>query len=183
MKYLLGFFALLIFRCEAQIPDTEQQIAEAVLPLDEADREGATVLGYNTDGELITIKKGTNAQICLADDPLKEGFSVACYHKDLEPFMARGRELRAQGKDRGEVEQIREAEAKSGQLKMPEGSSTLAVLSGSGKEQANIRYVVYIPWATAESTGLPTKPMVAGGPWIMFPGSYRAHIMISPPTN
>ncbi|KPM48153.1 hypothetical protein [Jiulongibacter sediminis] len=183
MKYLLGFLALTIFQCGAQIPNVEQQIADAVLALDAADREEATVFGYNSDGDLITIKKGTNAQVCLADDPGKEGFSVACYHKDLEPFMARGRELRAEGKDRGEVEQIREEEAKNGKLKMPEGSSTLAVLSGPSKEEANIRYVVYIPWATAESTGLPTKPMVAGGPWIMFPGSYRAHIMISPPNN
>lgn len=183
MKYFLGFFVLMIFQCKAQIPSAEQQIADAVLALDKADRDGATVLGYNAQGELVTLKKGSNSQVCLADDPNKEGFNVACYHKDLEPFMARGRELRAQGKDRGEVEKIREDEAKKGTLKMPEGSTTLAVLSGSNKDDANIRYVVYIPWATAESTGLPTKPMVSGGPWIMFPGSYRAHIMISPANN
>ena len=31
----------------------------------------------------------------FADNPKVEGISVACYHKDLDPFMARGRALRA----------------------------------------------------------------------------------------
>src|SRR5690606_40281405 len=43
-----------------------------------------------------------------------------------------------------------------------------------------LRYVVYIPYATAESTGLPLKPDVPGMPWIMDPGTHRAHIMINP---
>ncbi|MGR3810520.1 hypothetical protein [Jiulongibacter sp. NS-SX5] len=177
MKYLSLLFCLIYVNCTAQ---NEQRIADAVLPLDEADRAEATVIAINEVGKTIVLRQGTNAQICLADDPSKEGFSVACYHKDLEPFMARGRELRAEGKA-AEVEQYRAKEAKEGSLQMPEKASTLAVLSGSSKEEANLRYVVYIPWATAESTGLPTKPQLAGGPWIMFPGSYRAHIMITPP--
>jgi len=40
--------------------------------------------------------------------------------------------------------------------------------------------VVYIPWATAASTGLPIKPEAPGMPWIMDPGTHRAHIMINP---
>ena len=43
------------------------------------------------------------------------------------------------------------------------------------------RSVVYIPYASAESTGLPAKPTTAGMPWIMNPGTHRAHIMIDPP--
>ncbi|HET8858493.1 hypothetical protein [Marivirga sp.] len=48
---------------------------------------------------------------------------------------------------------------------MPDNPTTLHVLSGiegkynpeTGKvENANLRYVVYIPFATTESTGLPT---------------------------
>lgn len=180
----------LCFSCKAQIPNKEQQLAEAVQAAPEDKREGAAVMGYNSEGELVSLKEGTNELICLADNPNEEGFSCACYHKDLEPFMARGRALRAQGKTRSEIFDIRAKEAESGALKMPDGPATLHVLSGpegkydaaTGKVvNANYRYVVYIPYATPESTGLPIRPIVPGGPWIMDPGTHRAHIMISPP--
>ncbi len=172
------------------IPDKEGQINAAVQAAPEEERNGATVLGYTSSGELVTLREGTNVLICLADDPDRQGFSAACYHKDLEPFMARGRELRAEGKSSGEIFDIREAEAKSGELKMPDQPTTLHLLEGAKGEydpatgqvtDAYYRYVVYIPWATAKSTGLPTKPIVPGAPWIMDPGSHRAHIMVTPP--
>jgi len=37
-----------------------------------------------------------------------------------------------------------------------------------------------MPFATAESTGLPERPVEPHHPWIMNPGTHRAHIMISP---
>lgn len=172
------------------IPDPEIQIKSAVKAAPEENRDEATVLGYNQDGKLVILKEGSNDMICLADDPERAGFSVSCYHKDLEPFMARGRELRKEGKSFKEVFDTREKEVQSGKLKMPEQPTTLHVLSGpDGKynketdevENANYRYVVYIPYATPESTGLPIKPIVPGGPWLMDPGTHRAHIMISPP--
>lgn len=176
----------------SQIPDKDLQIKAAVQAAPEEQQNNATVLGYDVEGNLVVLKEGSNELICLADDPKKEGFSVSCYHKDLDPFMARGRELYATGKNHGEVFEIREKEAKEGKLKMPEQPTTLHVLSGpdgkydpaTGKVTgANLRYVVYIPFATAESTGLPIRPMVPGGPWIMDPGTHRAHIMISPPAK
>ena len=91
----------------------ENQIASAVMAATEEQREGATVLGYDDSGKLVTLKKGTNELICLADDPGKKGFSVACYHKDLEPLMKRGRELKAEGKNSGEIDQIRAGEVKA----------------------------------------------------------------------
>jgi hypothetical protein len=105
--------------------------------------------------------------------------------------MQRGRVLRAEGKSSSKIFDIREEEAKAGTLKMPEQPTTLHLLEGGDDASydpttntvanANYRYVVYIPWATAASTGLPLKPMVPGGPWIMDPGTHRAHIMITPP--
>lgn len=190
-SFLLFGTLLCCLPCCAQetIPDKDMQIGAAVMAAPEDVREGATVYGYNNKGELVTLREGTNALICRSDDPRKEGFQVVCYHKDLEPFMARGRKLQSEGKTSGEIFDIREAEAKSGKLKMPEQPATLHLLEGpSGQYDleknevtgAFYRYVVYIPWATAESTGLPTQPMVKGGPWIMDPGTHRAHIMISP---
>lgn len=179
--FLFGFILIVQSSCEAQIPNKEQQIADAVLAAPDEKRAETTVMGYDENGELVKIREGTNELVCVADDPNKEGFNVSCYHKDLEPFMSRGRVLRSEGKGREEIFDTRAKEVESGALVMPKNPTTLHVFSGETKETANLRYVVYIPYATPESTGLPIRPLVPGGPWIMDPGTHRAHIMISPP--
>ncbi|MGC1241039.1 MAG: hypothetical protein WA874_05605 [Chryseosolibacter sp.] len=172
------------------IPAEEIQIKTAVLAAPQEQRENATIMGFSPKGELVILRKGTNGMICLADDPAQKGVNVSCYHKDLEPFMARGRELKKEGKSFQEIFDMREQEVKSGKLKMPTQPATLYVYSANDEnyntttgeiKDGYLRYVVYIPYATAESTGLPLKPDFAGQPWIMDPGTHRAHIMISPP--
>lgn len=173
---------------ETIYPSVTWQITTAVLSAPQEDRKNVTVLGYKSDGTLAVIREGTNDLICLADDPAKEGFSVACYHKSLETFMARGRALRKEGKTELEIFGIREEEAKSGKLEMPE-KALLTVLTGKVNEdtkeivEKHLRYVFYIPFATPETTGLRLAPSSLGGPWIMNPGTHRAHIMITPPKN
>lgn len=181
---LLLLLLLLPFMSIAQLA-AEQQIANAVLAAPENLRAEAKVYGFDEDGSFTMLREGTNHMVCIGDDPAKEGFSVAAYHKDLEPFMARGRELKAEGKSFQEIFDIREEEVKAGTLTMPD-KTTLYVLTGALDESGNpvnthLRYVVYIPFATPETTGLPTGPISAGGPWIMDPGTHRAHIMITPP--
>jgi hypothetical protein len=173
-----------------QIPSADIQIKSALLAAPQEQKENATVMGFSPKGDLIVLRKGTNGMICLADDPAQKGFNASCYHQDLEPFMARGRELKKEGKSFQEVFDIREQEAKAGKLKMPKQPATLYVYSTSDEkynpatgelQDGYLRYVIYIPYATAESTGLPLKPEFAGQPWIMDPGTHRAHIMINPP--
>ena len=188
---LLLVLALSASVCLAQnIPSKEVQIATAVLASPEALREKAMVYGYSDKGEFIVLRKGENEMVCLADDPNQGGLNVSCYHKDLEPFMARGRELKKDGKSFQEIFDIREKEVKDKKLAMPLQPTTLYVFSAKDEQfnattgevkDGNLRYVVYIPWATAESTGLPLKPDAPGMPWIMDPGTHRAHIMITPP--
>jgi hypothetical protein len=168
-------------------PPAEQQIAAAVLAAPVDRRANATVLGYDAAGALVTLRPGTNDQICLADDPKANGINVACYHKDLEPFMARGRALTAGGtKNNSEREDVRAKEIEAGTLKMPREPRSLAVLTGTSFDAATgqiadayTRWVVYTPYATPESSGLGITP-VPGGPWLMFPGRPTAHIMINP---
>lgn len=168
-------------------PAADSQIAAAVLAAPEDRRAGATVLGYDEKGALVTLRKGSNELVCLADDPKAPGFSVACYHQDLEPYMARGRELRAQGMtNQRAINDTRWKEVQAGTLKMPKEPRTLYVLSGKGYDPAAVavadqylRWVIYVPFATAETTGLSTKP-VENGPWLMDPGTPGAHIMITP---
>ncbi|MCB0279751.1 MAG: hypothetical protein KDD94_09630, partial [Calditrichaeota bacterium] len=127
------FILMMIFiaACAQDMPSKQQQIADALLAAPADMREGATVLGYDQKGNVITLRKGTNKMICLADNPQQKGFSVAAYHVELEPFMARGRELKAEGKGFQEIFDIREAEAKSGKLKMPKEGATLHVFYGN----------------------------------------------------
>lgn len=168
----------------AQEPPAPQQIAGAVGPLPEAMRDGATVLGYRR-GKLVTLREGTNEMICLADDPGQAGYHAACYHRDLEPFMARGRALRAEGAERPAIDSVRAAEIESGALAMPRGPRALYSLSskqefdaaaGVAPESSGLQ-VVYMPYATEESTGMSATP--GPGPWLMFPGKPWAHLMIA----
>lgn len=173
------------------VPSTAQaqdaQVAAAVLAAPEDRRAGAAVLGYDADGRLTTLRQGTNDLICLADNPRIDGFTVACYHEDLDPYMARGRELTAQGITDKSRDTTRWKEVEAGTLKLPREPRMLYVLTGKAYDAATgtvangyERWVIYLPFATAASTGLGTKP-VDSEPWLMDPGTAGAHIMISPP--
>ena len=186
---LLMLFSFVAAKAQSVIPPADVQIKAALLAAPADKRDGAAVLGYNQKGELVTLRKGTNEMICLADDPKQEGFSAACYHRDLEPFMARGRALKKEGKAKKEIFDTREREVKSGKLKMPKQPTTLFVFTAPDEnydpmtgnvENGYLRYVVYIPYATAASTGLPLKPDAPAMPWLMDPGTHAAHIMITP---
>jgi hypothetical protein len=189
MKHILlslGLLAPSIYALDVAPP--ADQIASAILAAPKERRAAATVLGYTASGELTTLRKGTNDLICLATDPKAKAFSVACYHKDLEPFMARGRELDAQGVKGKERHEQRWKEVQDGKVAMPREARMLYVLTGKGYDSAKgevvesyLRWVVYVPFATPESTGLSTAPGAPGAPWLMYPGTAGAHIMISPP--
>ena len=183
-------FPILVFASiadAADIPPAPVQIAGAVLAAPVELRDGAAVLGYDAQGALVRIRKGKNELICLATDPTKTAFNAACYHKDLEPFMARGRELMAQKVTGAKRNEIRFKEVEEGKLSMPKEPRTLYVLTGTSFDAASgkvqdpyLRYVIYVPFATPQSTGLSTKAS-EGAPWLMAPGTAGAHIMINPP--
>ena len=171
----------------ADVPPPQTQIAGAILAAPAELREGAAVLGYNAEGTLTKLREGKNELICLASDPTKTAFNVACYHKDLEPFMARGRELAAQKMTNAKRSEIRFKEIEEGKLPMSKEPRTLYVLTGTsfdaatGKVQDSyLRWVLYVPFATPQSTGLSTKGS-DGAPWLMGAGTAGAHIMINPP--
>lgn len=190
MKFQLGIICVLTTLCAfGQTPSKEIQIKTAILAAPEEDRAGAMIYGYSDKNEFVVLRKGTNEMVCLADDPAQAGLNVSCYHKDLDAFMERGRALKKEGKTHQDIFNIREEEVKNGKLKMPRQPTTLFSYTADDDKynkttgevtKGYLRYVVYIPYATAESTGLPLKPDVAGMPWLMDPGTHRAHIMITP---
>jgi hypothetical protein len=164
------------------------QIASAVLPLPKEFRADATVLGYRAGSPtLVMLRRGKGTFTCLASNPALPRFHVACYHNSLEPFMARGRALRAQGVTGDQVDTVRFAEIKAGRLAMPKQPAALYQLTGpagsydaatntiKGAERLD---VIYISGATPASTGLPGTPVA--GAWIMDAGTPKAHIMLTP---
>lgn len=204
MRVIPVFITLIILSCTSNdkkesttsraasttgLPSGAMQIKSALLAAPNEKRDSCTVYGYSADKQFILLREGTNEMICLADNPDEPGFSVACYVKDLEPFMKRGRELRKQGLSGQQLYDEREKEVKAGILQMPSQPAALYVYTAKDEDvdpatgdvkNGYLRYVIYIPYATAESTGLPEQPSTKGMPWIMDPGKYTAHIMINP---
>ena len=192
MKNLFLLSALICFSTvvgQSEIPSAESQIKTALYACPEMYQEGAKILGYNQKGELVTLRKGSNEMICLANDPNRNGVSVSCYSDKLEPYMNRGRELVAEGKTEVEKRDIRKTEIDAGTLEMPDLPAALYVVTakkedydiGSGAlKNSKIRYVLYKPYMTALETGLPTKPQAPGMPWLMDANTHRSHIMITP---
>jgi hypothetical protein len=187
---MVGMVTPLAARLPAQVvlaPTVEAQVAAALLPLPEEFRADATVLGYLVGNKLTVLREGSGAMICLADDPREARFHVACYHRDLDPFMARGRELRAGGMSADSASTQRNAEVAAGTLPMPKQGALWQLTAAPDSMDwatntprgARALYVVYIPGATSASTGLPATP-APGTPWLMFPGTPRAHIMFVP---
>lgn len=165
-------------------PPAAVQVAGAVSPLPDSMQAGARVLGYR-DGRLVELRAGTNPMICLADDPAQEGFHAACYHRDMDPFMARGRALRAAGHGRATADSMRMAEVTAGTIPMPKAPVTLysVFLQGEFDPDAGLPanapglMVIYMPYATEASSGVSTTPS-PDRPWLMFPGLPTAHVMI-----
>lgn len=191
MKRVLTI-AVLIFAALPRLVLSQQKpedrvIAEALSALPKPLRDGAGVRAHR-DGELVVLRESTNGLICLGDDPAAEGWHVACYQADLEPFMARGRQLRAEGvTERAEIDSVRLAEIESGKLRFPTGPRALYSLFGkegafdptTGEaEGAGGLYVLYVPYATEETIGITTVSS-RDRPWLMAPGRPWAHIMIA----
>lgn len=112
-------------------PSKESQIITALIAAPEMYKDGAKVIGYNASGEIITLREGSNGLVCLADDPNNKGISVACYSDKLEPYMARGRALIAEGKTEKEKQEYRKKEIDDGVLIMPDEPAAVYVVNGS----------------------------------------------------
>ena len=193
----LGLIALAPLALPAQAPASTaaapapdaQQVAAAVLPLPKEFRATAMVLGYHAGtSQLVTLRQGSGPFTCLATNPANKQFHVACYHSSMEAFMERGRALRASGVKGDQVDSVRFAEVRSGKLVMPTQPAALYSITGptapapgadSMPAGARSLYVVYIPGATTATTGISAIPQ-KNAPWMMYPGTPKAHIMFVP---
>ncbi|MDX1578276.1 MAG: hypothetical protein R3266_07315 [Gemmatimonadota bacterium] len=158
----------------------QDAVALAVSPLPEAERASATVIRVEESG-VVTLREGSGPFICIADDPSDDRFQAACYHESLEPYMARGRELRREGVTGRENIAVRREEIEAGTLDMPAYGLLHQLFAPSADWSGDLSAasrltVIYTPFATAEELGLPARR--ADGPWFMSSGEANAHIMI-----
>jgi hypothetical protein len=198
LRLLGGLGAVVLLGCGQPAPESAPSgsstagpiaavdlVDAAVTPLPAELQAGATVLGPDSAGARAVLRQGAGDMICLAPNPADTTFHAACYHRSLEAFMARGRALRAAGTTGAEVDSVRFREILAGTLDMPRTPAVLYQNFGGRYDPTTRKvvgtqplYVVYIAGATTASTGLTEKPSETD-PWIMFPGTPKAHIMFT----
>ncbi len=157
------------------------EVEQAVLPLPDDLKAGATVYNYDPKtGERVTLKKGTNQVECTPRGA--DGFTW-CYHVVGAPRRDFSAKLRAQGKSDKEVTAAVEAATKAGTLK-PTPFGTMSYRLYGKKDRIQLLWVLSVPGATPESIGVSEGSQRdealkgQGVPWLMLPGTPGAHIMI-----
>ena len=168
MKRLILGCLLLATPSVATAQSVDEQIAEAVLAAPESLRDAATVIIRDAQGRPSIIRQGTNALVCEPDGPQTPGFLVQCFHESLQGVT-----------DFINTQQAAGAAPFSGSPPVNETSpgSMRYALIGPTRDQAVPHINIYLPYATSESTGLPTDEQLDGSPWLMWPGTPDAHFM------
>jgi hypothetical protein len=160
---------------------SDPRIAEAVKPLPEDLKAGATVVAYDkATGARTVLRQGKNDIECQpkADD----GF-VRCYNKILGPRRDMEAKLRAEKKSDKEVTDAVQAAIKAGTIAAPK-FGTMSYRYSDDPQRIKLLWVMSVPNATPEQLGVSTVSQRDaalkghGMPWMMLPGTAGAHIMI-----
>lgn len=177
--------AVLASNLGGQEMTADAQIAEAVSPLPESARQGATVVTHDAKGNPKVLRQGNNGITCAPSRvlPLIEGlspggeFNVQCYGKGLAREHQMMVKLLAEGKSGKDTATAVQAAVDSGSLQPPPAGTMGYYKFGKTAADALVLWILYLPNATSESLGLPTKPG-QGSPWMMLSGTPRAHVML-----
>ena len=185
MKVLHVAVAALFMMPLAALPARAQaadpRIAEALKPLPEDLKAGATVVAYDkTTGARQVLRQGTNEIEC---QPKAEDGFVRCYNKILAPRRDMEAKLRAEKKSDKEVTDAIAAATKAGTIKAPQ-FGTMSYRYSDDPQRIKLLWVMSVPNATPEMLGVSTVSQRDaalqghGMPWMMLPGTPGAHIMI-----
>jgi hypothetical protein len=156
----------------AQTPDIDTPLLAAPANL----RQGATVVKWNADYTYETLKKGTNRLVCYdrSGQPGQQAFSLECTSLGNLERVAQNMRFDAMGDKR---QAMLDAAEKDGSRVKPEFGSVFYNLNGADRDRARPHTTVAVPFATAQSLGLPDNNK-QGGVWIMNAGTSTAHLMI-----
>jgi hypothetical protein len=156
----------------AQTPDIDTPLLAAPANL----RQGATVIRWKPDFTYETLKKGTNRLVCYdrSGQPGQQPFSLECTSVANIDRVAQNMKFEAMGDQK---QASLDAAEKDGTRVKPEFGSVFYNLGGADRERARPHTTVAVPFATAQSLGLPDNNK-QGGAWIMNAGTSTAHLMI-----
>lgn len=162
-----------------QQPATDATIAEAVSPLPQSLRDGATVVTYDANGNPKVLRQGSNGITCSHDWPVPGAppFAVRCHSEVLVPEHDKMVKLIASGKSHQQAEAEIEAETEAGTLQLPPPGTMIYFRSGKSASDSKVEWIMLLPNAKAEILGLSTKPSDTS-PWMMLSGTPRAHVML-----
>lgn len=161
--------------------EAADEIAQAVLPLPEDLRAGATVYKYDPKtGARIVLRPGTNFAECM---PRGEDGFTWCYNKVTGPRRDLSAKLRAEGKDEKAIQAALAEATKNGAIPQTPWGTMSYRLYGK-RDRIQLLWVLSVPGATPESIGVTTASAredaleLRGTPWLMLSGTPGAHIMI-----
>jgi hypothetical protein len=171
--------ALVIIALLAASTSASAQTADIDTPLLAAPanmRQGATVIKWKPDFTHDTLRKGTNRLVCYdrSGQPGQQAFSVECTSIANLERVAQNMKFDAMGDKK---QAALDAAEKDGTRVKPEFGSVFYNLGGVDRERARPHTTVAVPFATAQSLGLPDNNK-QGGAWIMNAGTSTAHLMI-----
>ncbi len=154
----------------------EQLIEEATSPLPVHLRAEASVVMNNSKGTERVLRKGSNGFACYPDEH-SPNFRVVCREASWKRYIGKIGPILAQtSTSPSERLALIDATIDEGSVTPPTPGSRAYSLSGPDRERVKPLFVISLPGATAESTGLPTER--SNGTWLMCPGTPTAHIMV-----
>jgi len=176
----IGLFGGLLVIAPVGAQSTAELVAQAVLPLPEDLRAGATVYTYDDAGERVVLRKGTNHVECQPKNA--DGFT-RCESVLMGPRRDLAAKLGAQGVEGDDLQgALAEAEAAGEIDPIPFGTMHYRLFDTGDRIQR--LWLVRLPNATADQLAMPTgserDSSLAGMglPWMMREGTPNAHLMI-----
>lgn len=158
----------------------DAKIAQAVTPLPEDLKAGATVYDYDEDGNRIILRQGTNHVECKPRDD--NGFTM-CWPVSTAERRDYSERLSAEGLE-GEELQAALRKAEEDGIVKPFKAGTMLYRAYDNDDRIQLLWVVLLPGATAENLAMSLEsqrdPALAGmgRPWMMRESTPGAHLMI-----
>lgn len=185
MRPILAVLASIVIATPLAAQPDERAQAALVLRLIPAEaRSGATVVLRSAAGDRV-VRRGEGPFLCVSDISPARRISLICHHRVLEERLRFERELgKATGLQGGELTARLCHEGEARGMKVPNGAmeftASVAVLTdGTIDRAATVYRLLWLPFATTASIGLPSEDPGEGRPWLHQSGSCGAHVMWS----